>query len=138
MQLKTLEVALSKEEKRMIDEYGNTASTWVRIGFTVELGEGDLPEACIALLRDEIQTQVDDWLLRQGGYLGPGDSIRADDLANIDEIDPATEGSAAIKEVVAEMFGAEAVITKSCRTLQVEVDDAAASRVEAGEDEIPV
>lgn len=71
MQLKMIEVSLSKEERRIVDEYGNSASTWARIGLTAELEEGDLPEQCIALLKAEIQPQVDDWLLRQGGYVTP-------------------------------------------------------------------
>lgn len=33
MIIKTLEVSLSKEERRIVDEHGNTASTWARIGF---------------------------------------------------------------------------------------------------------
>lgn len=68
MKLTQIEVSLSKEERRIVDEYGNAASTWARIGITAELEEGDLPENCIKLLKNEIQPQVDDWLLNQGGY----------------------------------------------------------------------
>lgn len=71
MQLKQLEVSLSKEERRIVDEFGNTASTWAKIGFTVELAEGDDPGQSIRALRELIQPEVDDWLLRQGGYVAP-------------------------------------------------------------------
>ncbi|GIK43814.1 MAG: hypothetical protein BroJett011_76470 [Chloroflexota bacterium] len=71
MKLKTLEVSLSKEERRIVDEHGNTASTWARIGFTVELEQGDIPDRCIKQLKGEIQPEVDAWLLNQGGYIAP-------------------------------------------------------------------
>ncbi|MCL4299505.1 MAG: hypothetical protein KJ077_27465 [Anaerolineae bacterium] len=71
MIIKTLEVSLSKEERRVVDEHGNTASTWARIGFTVELEQGDIPDMCIKQLKDEIQPEVDAWLLNQGGYIAP-------------------------------------------------------------------
>lgn len=75
MKLKQLEVSLSKEERRTVDEYGNTASTWARIGITVDLDKGDDLKACIQQLKAEIQPEVDDWLLRQGGYtLPPADA----------------------------------------------------------------
>lgn len=73
MQLKMIEVSLSKEERRIVDEYGNAASTWARIGITAELEPDDLPEKCIELLKAQIQPQVDDWLLHQGGYIAPPD-----------------------------------------------------------------
>jgi hypothetical protein len=65
MKLKQVEVSLSKEERRITDEYGNTASTWARIGFTAELVEGDDPIQAMRDLRELIQPQVDDWLLHQ-------------------------------------------------------------------------
>ncbi len=71
MQIKQIEVSLSKEERRVVDEYGNSASSWVRIGFTADLLEGDDPTQAIHELREIIQPQVDDWLLRQGGYVPP-------------------------------------------------------------------
>ncbi|MBE7557344.1 MAG: hypothetical protein HS126_40420 [Anaerolineales bacterium] len=71
MILKTLEVSLSKEERRIVDEHGNSASTWARIGFTVELEEGDLPDLCIKQIKGEIQPQIDEWLLNQGGLILP-------------------------------------------------------------------
>lgn len=71
MRVTQLEVSLSKEERRIVDEYGNSASTWARIGLTAEMDEGDDVPECIIQLRELIQPQVDDWLLRQGGYITP-------------------------------------------------------------------
>ncbi|MBE7474279.1 MAG: hypothetical protein HS114_34550 [Anaerolineales bacterium] len=68
---KTLEVSISKEEIRTVDESGTRASTWVKIGRVVELEPGDIPDMCIKALRAEIQPEVDAWLLDQGGYIGP-------------------------------------------------------------------
>ncbi len=77
---KTLEVSLSKEERRIVDEHGNTASTWARIGFTVELDPGDIPDMCIKQLKGEIQPEVDTWLLNQGGLmLMPGEAGPAEE-----------------------------------------------------------
>jgi hypothetical protein len=73
---KTLEVSLSKEERRIVDEHGNAASTWARIGFTVEIEPGDIPDMCIKQLKSEIQPEVDEWLLNQDGYIiPPGETI---------------------------------------------------------------
>ncbi|MCK6625569.1 MAG: hypothetical protein L6R45_10385 [Anaerolineae bacterium] len=68
---KTLEVSISKEEIRTVDESGTKASTWVKIGQTIELEEGDIPDMCMKALRAEIQPEVDAWLLDQGGYIVP-------------------------------------------------------------------
>jgi hypothetical protein len=90
-----IEVSLSKEERRIVDEYGNSASTWARIGITAELEDGDLPENCIKLLKEEIQPQVDDWLLRQGGYLmAPGETIEE------------------VEERLGELFGTEVKVSE--------------------------
>ena len=95
MQLKMIEVSLSKEERRIVDEYGNAASTWARIGITAELEPDDLPEKCIELLKAQIQPQVDDWLLRQGGYLAPpGESLPE------------------IEERLSELFGSEVKVSE--------------------------
>lgn len=95
MKLTQIEVSLSKEERRIVDEYGNAASTWARIGITAELDEGDLPENCIKLLKEEIQPQVDDWLLRQGGYIAPpGETIEE------------------VEERLGELFGTEVKISE--------------------------
>lgn len=67
--IKLIELSLSKEERRITDEHGNTASTWARIGVTVELTKDDDPEQAIEEMKALIQPQVDDWLLRQGGYV---------------------------------------------------------------------
>jgi hypothetical protein len=83
MIIKTLEVSLSKEERRIVDEHGNAASTWARIGFTVELEPGDIPDMCIKQLKGEIQPEVDAWLLNQGGYIAPPweDGAAGDEVA---------------------------------------------------------
>lgn len=84
MQIKQVEVSLSKEERRITDEYGNTASTWARIGFTADLLEGDDPTQAIRDLREIIQPQVDDWLLRQGGYI-PSQAEQTDPIPELTE-----------------------------------------------------
>ncbi|MBE7473177.1 MAG: hypothetical protein DPW09_33380 [Anaerolineae bacterium] len=83
---KTLEVSISKEEIRTVDESGTKASTWVKIGQTVELEEGDLPDMCIKALRAEIQPEVDAWLLDQGGLILPP-SAAAPEKEEIPEIE---------------------------------------------------
>ena len=95
MQLKTVEVSLSKEERRIVDEQGNVASTWARIGVTAELGPEDDPTEAIQKLREIIQPEVDAWLLAQGGFVPPpgaaemyeevfgdepGDDVNLDDI----------------------------------------------------------
>lgn len=95
MLIKQVELSLSKEERRIVDEHGNVASTWARIGFTADLVEGDDPADCIQELRGIIQPEVDDWLLAQGGFVPPpgaaemyeevfgdepGDDVNLDDI----------------------------------------------------------
>jgi hypothetical protein len=87
MQLQMIEVSLSKEERRIVDEFGNSASTWARIGITAQLSEGDDPAECIAQLKEHIQPEIDDWLLRQGGYINP-----PGEMETIEEIEERLEG----------------------------------------------
>lgn len=103
MILKTLEVSLSKEERRIVDEHGNSASTWARIGFTVELEPGDIPDMCIKQLKGEIQPEVDAWLLNQGGYIAPP---REDSPAQLPET------IEEIQDDLDDLFGVETKVTR--------------------------
>jgi hypothetical protein len=109
MIIKTLEVSLSKEERRIVDEHGNTASTWARIGFTVELEPGDIPDMCIKQLRGEIQPEVDEWLLNQGGYIAPPR----------EEVQQLPELIEEIQDEMDDLFGIETKVSEV-----VETDDA--------------
>lgn len=71
MQLKTVSAALSKEEVHLADEHGNFTRTWARLELGAELEEEDDPAEAIGRLKEILQTEVDDWLLFQGGYIAP-------------------------------------------------------------------
>ncbi|MCL4303102.1 MAG: hypothetical protein KJ077_45880 [Anaerolineae bacterium] len=103
---KTLEVSLSKEEQRIVDERGNIASTWARIGFTVELEPGDIPDMCIKQLKDEIQPEVDAWLLNQGGYI----------TSPREEVQHLPELIEEIQDEMDDLFGIETKVTEVVET----------------------
>ncbi len=116
---KTLEVSISKEEIRTVDESGTKASTWVKIGQTVELEEGDLPDMCMQALRAEIQPEVDAWLLDQGGLIIPAGDMPPGGAAPEKEKIPEIESSLSelfpdveikVTDVTAEPGGSDVIV----------------------------
>ena len=120
MILKTIEVSLSKEARRIVDSNGNVASTWARIGVTAEVEEGDILDKSIELLKAEIQPEIDAWLDDQGGYA----TVTGARLA-----EQGLEEAPSIEEVLDDVFDGEPY------SISVVSEDPAAAD---GDDEIPL
>lgn len=106
MKRKSLEISISKEEKRIINLMSgsggvhlDTASCWVKLGLMVEFEKDDTTVNIAEEIRAELQPFVDDWLMRQGGYVMP-----LEDAAPPEELPELTD-EAAIQAHLSGAFG---------------------------------